>query len=89
MATIVRMPHGSQTMDEGTVSKWHKTVGDIVKKGDIIVDIETDKAVIELEADTSGILHKIIVQEGVEVPVKTPLAIIGDEDEEIDLGKLI
>lgn len=73
----VNMPRLSDTMQEGTLSHWLKKLGDEIKKGDILAEIETDKATMDLEAYDSGILERILVQEGETVPIGQPLAIIG------------
>lgn len=87
MAEIVKMPKLSDTMTEGVVAKWHKKVGDTVKEGDILAEIETDKATMEFESFYSGVLLHIGVEEGKGAPVDSVLAIIGQKDE--DISKLI
>ncbi|MDY3548323.1 2-oxo acid dehydrogenase subunit E2 [Riemerella anatipestifer] len=83
MAEIITMPRLSDTMTEGKVSKWHKQVGDAVKEGDIIAEIETDKAVQDFESEFNGTLLYVGVSEGNAAPVDTILAIIGKEGEDI------
>ncbi len=83
MSKIVVMPKLGLTMSEGKVAKWHKNVGDPVKKGDIILEVETDKLTNEVVADQDGIVREIFVQEGESVPVAEPLAIIALEEEDI------
>lgn len=83
MAEIVNMPRLSDTMEEGTVAKWLKKVGDKVSEGDILAEIETDKATMEFESFNEGTLLHIGIQEGETAPVDTLLAIIGDEGEDI------
>ena len=83
MAIIVNMPRLSDTMEEGVVAKWLKKVGDKVEEGDILAEIETDKATMEFESFNEGTLLHIGVQEGETSPVDVLLAIIGDEGEEI------
>lgn len=83
MAIVVNMPRLSDTMEEGVVAKWLKQVGDKVEEGDILAEIETDKATMEFESFNEGILLHIGVQEGETSPVDTLLAIIGDEGEDI------
>ena len=83
MATIVKMPKLGTTMTEGTIVKWLKNEGDPVKKGEIYVEIQTDKVNIEDEAETSGVLRKIIAKEGETVKVGDPIAIIAEADEEL------
>ncbi len=83
MANIVIMPKLGQTVEESTLVKWHKKEGDSVKKGEIIFEIETDKAVLEIESFYDGTLLKIVVKEGETVPVNSPVAVIGQPGEEI------
>ena len=83
MATIVNMPRLSDTMEEGVVAKWLKSVGDKIEEGDILAEIETDKATMEFESFHEGILLYIGVQEGETSPVDVLLAIIGEEGEDI------
>ena len=78
------MPRLSDTMEEGTVAKWYKKVGDMVKEGDILAEIETDKATMEFEAFQEGELLYIGIKEGGTAPVDSLLAIIGDKGEDID-----
>ncbi len=82
MATIVNMPRLSDTMEEGVVAQWLKNVGDKVEEGDILAEIETDKATMEFESFHEGVLLHIGVQEGETAPVDSLLAIIGDEGED-------
>ena len=83
MAIIVNMPRLSDTMEEGTVASWLKKVGDKVEEGDILAEIETDKATMEFESFNEGTLLHIGVQEGETTMVDALLAIIGDEGEDI------
>jgi pyruvate dehydrogenase E2 component (dihydrolipoamide acetyltransferase) len=83
MASQVVMPKMSETMEEGVVVKWLKHEGDRVASGDALAEIETDKAVLELEATTAGVLYKILAQEDSKVPVGQPLAVIGAEGEDV------
>ena len=73
----VNMPRLSDTMQEGTISRWLKKAGDAVQKGDILAEIETDKANMELEAYDAGVLEQILVQEGETVPIGQAIAVIG------------
>lgn len=84
MATRVTMPRLSDTMTEGTVAKWLKKVGDKVNEGDILAEIETDKATMEFESFNSGTLLHIGIPEGQTAPVDSLLAIIGEPGEKID-----
>lgn len=83
MAEIVTMPRLSDTMTEGTVAKWHKKVGDKVKEGDLLAEIETDKATMEFESFQEGVLLYIGIKEGETAPVDSILAILGEEGEDI------
>ncbi|WP_277012177.1 pyruvate dehydrogenase complex dihydrolipoamide acetyltransferase [Flavobacterium lindanitolerans] len=83
MATKITMPRLSDTMTEGTVATWLKKVGDKVNEGDILAEIETDKATMEFESFNSGTLLHIGIQEGESAPVDSLLAIIGKEGEDI------
>jgi pyruvate dehydrogenase E2 component (dihydrolipoamide acetyltransferase) len=83
MAEIVRMPKLSDTMTDGVVAKWHKKVGDKVKSGELLADIETDKATMEFESFQTGALLYIGVQEGKSAPVDSILAVLGKEGEDI------
>ncbi len=78
-ATLVQMPLLSDTMTEGTIVKWHKQVGDTLKNGDLLAEIETDKATMDFEAPEAGTLLYVGAKEGETVQVKTPLAIIGEK----------
>lgn len=82
MAKVINMPRLSDTMTEGTVATWLKKVGDKVEEGDILAEIETDKATMEFEAFDAGTLLYIGVEEGDTAPVDTVLAIIGEEGED-------
>ena len=84
MAEVIKMPRLSDTMTDGVVAKWHKKVGDLVKEGDLLADIETDKATMEFEAFQEGFLLHIGVQESDSAPVDSILAIVGNEGESID-----
>jgi len=83
MAIVVNMPRLSDTMEEGTVAAWLKKVGDKIEEGDILAEIETDKATMEFESFNEGTLLHIGVQEGETTKVDALLAIIGDEGEDI------
>ena len=84
MATIIEMPKLSDTMSVGTLVQWHKKVGDVVANGDILAEVETDKATMELENFDDGTLLEIFVQAGDEVPIGSPLAAIGDAGEKVE-----
>lgn len=83
MAEIVKMPRLSDTMTEGVVSKWHKKVGDEINEGDLLADIETDKATMEFESFQEGYLLHIGVNENESAAVDSILAILGQKDEDI------
>ena len=83
MAIVVNMPRLSDTMEEGTVASWLKKVGDRIEEGDILAEIETDKATMEFESFNEGVLLHIGVQEGETTKVDELLAIIGEEGEDI------
>ena len=83
MAEVITMPRLSDTMTEGKVAKWHKKVGDQVKEGDILAEIETDKAVQDFESEIEGTLLFVGVEEGAAAAVDSVLAIIGKEGEDI------
>jgi pyruvate dehydrogenase E2 component (dihydrolipoamide acetyltransferase) len=83
MATVINMPRLSDTMEEGVVAKWLKSVGDKIEEGDILAEIETDKATMEFESFHEGTLLYIGIEEGGTSPVDVLLAIIGEEDEDI------
>jgi pyruvate dehydrogenase E2 component (dihydrolipoamide acetyltransferase) len=87
MAEYVIMPKLGFNMNKGTLLKWRKKEGDFVKEQEVLFEIETDKTVMEVEAQTSGILRKILLAEGEEIPVTLPIAIVGDKDE--DINKMI
>lgn len=82
MAEIIKMPKLSDTMTDGTVAAWHKKVGDKVKSGDLLAEIETDKATMEFESFQDGVLLYIGVEKGGSAPVDSVLAILGKEGED-------
>jgi len=83
MAEVINMPRLSDTMEEGTVAAWLKKVGDKIEEGDILAEIETDKATMEFESFNEGTLLHIGIPEGETAKVDTLLAIIGEEGEDI------
>ena len=87
MAEVITMPRLSDTMTDGKVAKWHKKVGDAVKEGDLLAEIETDKAVQDFESEFNGTLLYIGTEEGGSSPVDAVLAIIGDAGEDISALK--
>ena len=87
MAEVINMPRLSDTMEEGTLAKWFKKVGDTVKEGEILAEIETDKATMEFESFYDGVLLHIGIDEGSTTPVDSIIAIIGSKGE--DISKII
>ena len=92
MSITIYMPALSPTMEMGNIVKWHKAEGDKVSSGDIIAEIETDKAVMEFESADDGILGKILIAEGsVDVKVNEAIAVLleseGDSIEDVDTDK--
>jgi pyruvate dehydrogenase E2 component (dihydrolipoamide acetyltransferase) len=88
MATTIVMPQMGYDMRVGTVVRWHKREGDAVGRGEVIADIETDKATVEFEAYTAGVLRKIVAPEGVAIPVGQLIAVITDPGEPLPPGLL-
>ena len=82
MASEVKLPRLGQGMESGTIVKWLKAEGDAVEKGEPLYELDTDKVTQEVEAEASGLLLKIAVQEG-EVPVGRTIAVIGEAGEEV------
>ncbi len=82
MAEVIRMPRMSDTMTEGVIVAWHKKVGDKVKSGDLMAEIETDKAVMEFESFQDGVLLYIGAEKGAAIPVDTVIAVIGKQGED-------
>ncbi len=83
MAFAIKMPQLGLTMEEGTVAKWLKQEGDNVKKGEVLLEITTDKLTSEIESETDGVLLKIVAEEGQDVPVKAVLGYIGEAGESV------
>ena len=84
MAELIKMPRLSDTMEEGTVATWFKKVGDSVQEGEILAEIETDKATMEFESFYEGTLLYIGIQENETAKVDAPLAIIGNPGDDIE-----
>src|ERR1051325_5161987 len=85
MASEVLMPALSPTMTEGKIARWVKSEGETVRAGDVLAEIETDKATMEVEAVDEGVLAKIVIPEGTDhVAVNTPIALIAEEGEDVD-----
>jgi len=89
MAEIINMPKLGFDMAEGTLVRWVKAEGDTIEHGDVLAEIETDKATVEVESQASGIVHKHLVEEGTPVPVGEPIAVVGEQDEDIDIEALV
>ena len=87
MAEVITMPRLSDTMTDGKVAKWHFKVGDAVKEGDVLAEIETDKAVQDFESEFNGTLLYIGTEDGDSSPVDSVLAIIGNQGEDISALK--
>jgi pyruvate dehydrogenase E2 component (dihydrolipoamide acetyltransferase) len=84
MAETINMPKLGFDMAEGTLIRWLKKVDESVDKGELLAEIETDKATVEVESPAGGVLRKLLVDEGAVVPVGTPIAIVGTADEKIE-----
>ena len=82
MAEAIKMPKMSDTMTEGVLAKWHKKVGDQIKAGDVVAEVETDKATMDFESFQEGTLLYIGVEEGQAVPVDAVIAVIGAAGED-------
>ena len=83
MAKDIKLPRLGQSMEEGTIVEWLVKIGDLVSPGDVILQVETDKAAIEMESPIGGYVKDFLVELGATIPVETPLLVIGDKDEEI------
>jgi pyruvate dehydrogenase E2 component (dihydrolipoamide acetyltransferase) len=88
MAEIINMPKLGFDMAEGTLVRWVKKEGDSVEKGELLAEIETDKATVEVESPHSGVVLKHLVKEGASVPVSSPIAAVGEAGEEVDEAAL-
>ncbi len=86
MAREIRLPQLGETMNEGTIVDCRVKVGNEVKKGDVIFEIETDKATLEMESPTAGFVKHILVEVGQTLPVGEPVMVLGDKDEEVPPG---
>jgi pyruvate dehydrogenase E2 component (dihydrolipoamide acetyltransferase) len=84
MADLVLMPKLGFDMAEGTLIRWTKKENDPIKKGEVLAEIETDKATVEVESQFTGVVYKQLVKEGVAVPVSTPIAIVSQPGEKVD-----
>src|SRR5512136_2310622 len=84
MAETINMPKLGFDMAEGTLVRWVKQVGENINKGEVLAEIETDKATVEVESSASGVVRRLLVDEGAVVPVNSAIAIVGTADEEIN-----
>ena len=84
MAQLFNMPQLGSTMEEGTILKWHKNEGDTVRAGEVLLEIETDKASMEVEAPVDGVVRKILALADAVVPIRQPIAILAGADEPIE-----
>lgn len=89
MAEIIIMPKLGFDMTEGILIRWLKTEGDEISEGEVIAEIETDKATVEVESNFAGIVRKRVVEEGAIVPIGNPIAIVGEGEEEIDFEAML
>jgi len=85
MAETINMPKLGFDMAEGLLVRWVKQVGENIKKGDVLAEIETDKATVEVESSASGVVLQLIVDQGTIVPVNAPIAIVGNAGEKVDV----
>ena len=84
MAETINMPKLGFDMAEGVLVRWVKNEGENVNKGDVLAEIETDKATVEVESSASGVVRKLLVEAGSVVPVGNPIAVVGSADEKIE-----
>src|SRR3569832_2035914 len=82
MAKVVELPRLSDTMEEGVIAKWHVAVGDTVKRGQVIAEIETDKATMEYESFDAGVVLELLAPEGETLAIGTPIAVLGKAGED-------
>src|SRR5512147_1910920 len=87
MAETINMPKLGFDMAEGTLVRWVKKVGENINKGDVLAEIETDKATVEVESSASGVVLEHIVDQGTVVPVNAPIAVVGAEGEKVEAPK--
>src|SRR5512135_2424053 len=83
MAETITMPKLGFDMQEGTLVRWVRNEGEDIKKGDVLAEIETDKATVEVESSASGVVRKLLVDQGAVVPIGAAIAIVGGKDETI------
>ena len=87
MAETITMPKLGFDMREGTLVRWVRNEGEDINKGDVLAEIETDKATVEVESSASGVVRKLLVDQGASVPIGAPIAIVGSADEKIEVPK--
>jgi pyruvate dehydrogenase E2 component (dihydrolipoamide acetyltransferase) len=85
MAETIAMPKLGFDMQEGTLVKWLRSEGDSIEKGDVLAEIETDKATVEVESSAAGFVRRLLVDQGAVVPIGDPIAIVGAKDEKIEV----
>jgi pyruvate dehydrogenase E2 component (dihydrolipoyllysine-residue acetyltransferase) len=88
MSETISMPKLGFDMAEGTLVRWVKNEGEDINKGDVLAEIETDKATVEVESSASGVVLKLLVDQGAVVPVSTPIAVVGEKGEKVDVAAL-
>jgi pyruvate dehydrogenase E2 component (dihydrolipoamide acetyltransferase) len=89
MAVKIIMPQGGQDITEGYVVRWFKKEGEPIRRGDVICEVETEKAVFEVESPSDGVLLKIVAREGTKVPIFAVIGVIGEAGEQVDLDQLL
>jgi pyruvate dehydrogenase E2 component (dihydrolipoamide acetyltransferase) len=85
MAETITMPKLGFDMQEGTLVRWVKNEGENINKGEVLAEIETDKATVEVESSASGVVRKLLVDQGAVVPIGAAIAVVGTKDENIEL----
>ena len=88
MATVINMPKLGFDMAEGLLVRWMKAEGDAVEQGEVLAEIETDKATVEVESEATGIILKHLVAEDSIVPIGAPITVIGEQGEDFDFGSI-
>ena len=88
MATVINMPKLGFDMAEGLLVRWVKAEGETVEIGEVLAEIETDKATVEVEAETGGVILKHLAAENTSVPIGAPITVIGEPGEEFDAGSI-
>ena len=88
MAEVINMPKLGFDMAEGTLVRWVKSEGDRIERGEVLAEIETDKATVEVESQASGTILKLLAEEGAVLPIGKPIAVVGESGEEVDVDAL-